>query len=70
MSSTASAIIQQLSEADVEMLRALLHVFGNAFDEVETYSSAQPEAEYLQRLLGKDHFIALVALISQFDIPA
>ncbi len=62
MSSIASANIQQLSKADVELLRALLHVFGNAFDEAETYSSAQPKADYLQRLLGKDHFIALVAL--------
>ncbi|MGB3788729.1 MAG: AAC(3)-I family aminoglycoside N-acetyltransferase [Phormidesmis sp.] len=62
MSSTASAIIWHLSEADVDLLRALLHVFGDAFDEAETYSSAQPETEYLQHLLSKDHFIALVAL--------
>ncbi len=62
MRSTASAVIRQLSEANVDLLRALLHVFGDAFDEAETYSSAQPETEYLQHLLSKDHFITLVTL--------
>ncbi len=36
--------------------------FGEAFNEVETYTSAQPSKDYLKRLLGSDHFIALVAL--------
>jgi aminoglycoside 3-N-acetyltransferase I len=42
-------------------MRALLGVFGEAFDDAETYCDAQPEPAYLQRLLGSDGFIALAA---------
>ncbi len=37
-------------------------MFGEAFDEVETYTGARPRRAYLERLLGSDCFIALVAL--------
>ena len=37
-------------------------MFGQAFDEVETYSGARPSKAYLARLLGGDSFIALTAL--------
>lgn len=43
---------------------AMLTTFGEAFDEVDTYGKARPCSTYLQRLLGGDHFIALVALKS------
>jgi len=43
-------------------MRALLGVFGEAFDDEETYCAAQPGRDYLERLLGSDGFIALVAL--------
>lgn len=43
-------------------MEALLTTFGEAFDEVETYSGARPGADYLMRLLGRDSFIALAAL--------
>jgi len=43
-------------------MRALLGVFGDAFDDVETYRAAQPDADYLRRLLASESFIALVAL--------
>ena len=43
-------------------MRALLRVFGDAFDEVETYCKFQPESTYLCNLLNRDYFIALVAL--------
>ncbi|MEM8504140.1 MAG: AAC(3)-I family aminoglycoside N-acetyltransferase [Cyanobacteria bacterium P01_D01_bin.1] len=55
-------VIKQLSKADTPLMRSLLHVFGQAFDDVETYSQAQPKTAYLQRLLGQDYFIALAAL--------
>jgi aminoglycoside 3-N-acetyltransferase I len=51
-----------LGPDDVALMRALLDVFGDAFDDVETYCSAQPDADYLQRLLAGEDFIALVAL--------
>ncbi len=43
-------------------MRSLLRVFGEAFNEVDTYCTAQPDTDYLRKLLGKDHFIVLVAL--------
>lgn len=43
-------------------MEAMLEIFGEAFDEVETYSGNRPSAAYLKRLLGSDYFIALVAL--------
>jgi aminoglycoside 3-N-acetyltransferase I len=43
-------------------MEAMLTTFGEAFDEVETYSAARPSPAYLERLLGSDHFIALAAL--------
>lgn len=37
-------------------------MFGEAFDEIDTYSRKKPRPQYLRRLLGGDSFIALVAL--------
>ena len=53
---------QQLTGADVGRLKDLLRVFGEAFDEVDTYQRAVPSDAYLSRLLAKPHFIALVAI--------
>jgi aminoglycoside 3-N-acetyltransferase I len=52
----------QLTDRDIDLFRALLAVFGRAFDEIETYARAQPDAAYLRRLLGGEQFIALAAL--------
>ena len=40
----------------------LLTMFGDAFDDPETYGRARPSLAYLRRLLGSDYFIALAAL--------
>jgi aminoglycoside 3-N-acetyltransferase I len=53
---------RHLSVADVPVLRQLLAVFGAAFDDPDAYQSAVPGDDYLQRLLGKPHFIAIAAL--------
>lgn len=53
---------KQLSGADVHLLHQLLLVFGEAFDELETYQDAVPSDAYLQALLEKPHFIALAAM--------
>lgn len=42
-------------------MEALLTMFGEAFEDERTYSGARPSAAYLERLLGSDSFIALVA---------
>lgn len=42
-------------------MRALLAKFGEAFNDVETYTGRPPNSGYLRRLLGSDYFIALAA---------
>lgn len=37
-------------------------MFGEAFNEVGTFSQARPSAAYRDRLLGSDYFIALAAV--------
>jgi aminoglycoside 3-N-acetyltransferase I len=59
-----SLSIRQLTPDDAGLMEALLVTFGEAFNEVETYSGNRPNAAYLQRLLGSDYFIALAALKS------
>jgi aminoglycoside 3-N-acetyltransferase I len=54
--------IRQLTPHDHALMKALLVTFGGAFNEMETYGGSQPGAEYLEQLLGSQHFIALVAL--------
>jgi len=40
----------------------MLGLFAGAFEEPETYNGARPSPAYVDRLLGGDSFIALVAL--------
>jgi aminoglycoside 3-N-acetyltransferase I len=51
-----------LGPDDVPVMEDLLTVFGEVFDEVDTYSGARPDKRYLERLLGSDTFIAVAAL--------
>ncbi len=57
-----SATILQLGADNVGLMNELLTVFGNAFDDVPTYTARRPAAEYLRRLLDGDSCIALVAM--------
>lgn len=54
--------IKQLSAMDLELMDSTLSLFGDAFNEVETYTARRPGNAYLQKLLGSDYFIALVAI--------
>ncbi len=53
---------RRLTRADVSLLKDLLRVFGEAFDEVDTYQRSVPSDDYLTQLLTKRHFIAVVAM--------
>lgn len=44
-------------------MRELLHCFGEAFDDPESYSSAQPDDRYLNELLSGEQFFALAAIV-------
>lgn len=54
--------VHKLGPRDLALMDAMLTLFGEAFCQAETYGSARPGADYLQTLLGKDVFVALVAL--------
>jgi aminoglycoside 3-N-acetyltransferase I len=54
--------IRHLTANDVPLMNALLRTFGEAFNDVDTYTANPPSEGYLRRLLGGDSFIALAAL--------
>jgi aminoglycoside 3-N-acetyltransferase I len=54
--------LQQLTPDDTHLMDGLLAMFGEAFDEMETYVGRRPGPEYMRRLLGSDSFIALAAV--------
>jgi aminoglycoside 3-N-acetyltransferase I len=63
MSIPDGCTIRQLGSTDLGLMDGLLTMFGEAFDEVETYGERRPNAEYMRRLLGGDYFIALTAVM-------
>ncbi|MBP0021790.1 MAG: AAC(3)-I family aminoglycoside N-acetyltransferase [Cyanobacteria bacterium SBLK] len=62
MNATRPIVIQHLSTSDTKLIRDLLRVFGDAFEDVETYCRSQPDTDYLVKLLAREYCIALVAL--------
>jgi aminoglycoside 3-N-acetyltransferase I len=64
MSSSELFYIRRIAPNEVALMEALLTTFGEAFEDIETYSAARPGAAYLARLLGSDTFIAIAALKS------
>jgi aminoglycoside 3-N-acetyltransferase I len=56
-----AALVRVLGRDDVVSLRAMLSMFGKAFDDVATYTARQPGDAYLLGLLASDTFIAMAA---------
>jgi aminoglycoside 3-N-acetyltransferase I len=54
--------LRQLGRDDAGTLKAMLTMFGHAFEDVPTYCDNPPSDTYLQRLLVRDTFIALAAI--------
>jgi aminoglycoside 3-N-acetyltransferase I len=52
-----------LTVADVRLMKGLLKMFGDAFDDAATYQDEVPGDGYLASLLAKDHFIALAVTV-------
>lgn len=50
-----------LGANDAAVLREMLSMFGQAFDDVQHYTARQPDDGYLAGLLDSKHFIALAA---------
>lgn len=59
------AILRELGPENLDLMGQMLTVFGEAFEQPKIYNEARPGSDYLQRLLGGDHFIALAALKGQ-----
>jgi len=55
--------IRRLGVSDVDAMRGMLAMFGDAFEDPAAYQHAQPDNAYLTRLLGRDTFIALAAIV-------
>ena len=62
MSPLTPLVLRALTSADIDLMCALLTMFAEAFNEAATYSENRPSFDYLKRLLGSDHFIALAAV--------
>lgn len=56
------ADLRQLTPGDLDLMDAVLELFGEAFDDPAAYTARRPGAPYLRKLLGRDTFIALAAL--------
>ena len=61
---TPTCVIRRLTNGDTAWLREVNAVFGEAFEDPDTYRGAPPSDGYLRGLLAKDHVIALVALVN------
>ena len=53
--------VRRLTSDDMLQMRAMLSMFGHAFDDVATYTEAQPSSQYLADLLSSSTFVALAA---------
>jgi aminoglycoside 3-N-acetyltransferase I len=62
MQAPSSFHIQVLSGEEVGVVRSMLAMFGEAFNERATYTRAQPDDVYLRELLSSRSFIAIAAL--------
>jgi aminoglycoside 3-N-acetyltransferase I len=65
MATAPSFTVRRLEPGDAALLRALNAVFGRAFGEPETYGAEPPSDAYLRALLGREHVIALAALVGE-----
>ena len=54
--------IRQLTSEDLALMEAMMTIFGEAFDETDTYTANRPSKAYFERLLASHYFIALAAL--------
>jgi aminoglycoside 3-N-acetyltransferase I len=61
-SPTMKQRISVLTQDDSGTLRGMLAMFGEAFEDVPTYTHAQPDDAYLRGLLGDPSFIGVAAL--------
>ncbi len=69
-SGTPSFGVRRLGAGDTGLMRGMLDVFEQAFDDPESYGRARPRTAYLERLLASDGFFALAALDGEIVVGA
>jgi aminoglycoside 3-N-acetyltransferase I len=62
---SSPATIRRLGPADVPLLRKLNALFGEAFDDPDTYGGEPPDDTYAAQLLAKEHIVVLVGLAGE-----
>lgn len=62
MDNTRTSRIERLTPDDVPRLADLNTLFGEVFEDMDTYTAQRPDADYLHSLLVDDGFFALVAI--------
>ncbi len=67
---TMTYTIKRITASDIGLFHQLLDCFGSAFNEVAVYSAQRPTQHYIESLLKRDTFIALVALADQKVVGA
>lgn len=55
-------LIHRIKPDETALMAALMDLFGEAFEDRETYGAHRPEPTYWRSLLGGESFIALAAL--------
>ncbi len=55
-------VLKRITPDDLRLMDELLVTFGEVFEEPATYTGNRPDPDYMRRLLGSDHFIALAAI--------
>lgn len=67
--STPSCPIVHLGPQDLQLMHDMNTLFGEVFDDAETYCTRRPRPDYLERLLGRDSFVALAAVRADTGEP-
>jgi aminoglycoside 3-N-acetyltransferase I len=62
MQSKSPVTLRQLTADDLPLMRDMLAMFGEAFEQVDVFADNLPSDDYLRRLLGKSTFVALAAI--------
>lgn len=57
--------VRHVGPDDLGVMRAMLAMFGEVFDDLPTYTGAPPDDSYLASLLANDGFIAIAALAGE-----
>jgi aminoglycoside 3-N-acetyltransferase I len=57
-------IVRRVTPDDAALMESLLDMFGQAFDDPDSYSAKRPSVDYQRKLLAGDSFIALAAFKS------